>query len=92
MADTTPPVDAPAPAPLDPETMLRSRGFVVLLVFAAVVGLFVSLASWGFLELVHQIQLAVFSDLPDALGSTPCPRGGPSRCGCSPGCRWRSRS
>ncbi len=37
--------------------MLRSRGFVVLLVFAAAVGVFVSLASWGFLELVHQIQL-----------------------------------
>ena len=53
--------------------MLRSRGFVVLLVFAAVVGLFVSVASWAFLELVHQLQLAVFSDLPDALGYTTMP-------------------
>jgi H+/Cl- antiporter ClcA len=53
--------------------MLRSRSFVVLLVFAAVIGVFVSLASWGFLELIHQIQLAVFSDLPDALGFDTVP-------------------
>jgi H+/Cl- antiporter ClcA len=73
MADTTPPAAAPAPPPLDPEAMLRSRNFVVLLVFAAIVGVFVSLASWGFLELVHQIQLGVFSDLPDALGYNTMP-------------------
>jgi H+/Cl- antiporter ClcA len=73
MADTTPPAAAPAPPPLDPEAMLRSRNFVVLLVFAAIVGVFVSLASWGFLELVHQIQLGVFSDLPDALGYDTVP-------------------
>jgi H+/Cl- antiporter ClcA len=53
--------------------MLRSRSFVVLLVFAAVIGVFVSLASWGFLELIHQIQLGVFSDLPDALGFDTVP-------------------
>jgi H+/Cl- antiporter ClcA len=62
-----------APPPVDPAAMLRSRSFVVLLVFAAVVGVFVSLASWGFLELIHQIQLAVFSDLPDALGFDTVP-------------------
>ncbi|HEX4531026.1 MAG TPA: chloride channel protein, partial [Acidimicrobiia bacterium] len=73
MADTTTPPDAPAPPPLDPEALLRSRGFVVLLVFAAAIGLFVSFASWGFLELVHQIQLAVFSDLPHALGFDTVP-------------------
>ena len=64
---------APAPPPVDPAAMLRSRNFVVLLVFAAIVGVFVSLASWGFLELVHQLQLAVFSDLPDALGYDTVP-------------------
>ncbi len=53
--------------------MLRSRGFVVLLVFAAVIGLFVSLASWGFLELIHQVQLGLYSDLPDALGYSTIP-------------------
>jgi len=75
MTDPTPSSDGPgaAPAPLDPEAMLRSRGFVVLLVFAAVVGLVVSLASWGFLELVHQVQLGLYSDLPDALGYSTIP-------------------
>ncbi len=75
MTDPTPPPDAPvpAPAPLDPEAMLRSRGFVVLLVFAAVIGLVVSLASWGFLELVHQVQLGLYSDLPSALGYSTIP-------------------
>ena len=72
-AAPSPEPPAPVPAPLDPAAMLRSRNFVVLLVFAAVVGVFVSLASWGFLELVHQIQLAVFSDLPDALGFDTVP-------------------
>ena len=72
MSDVTPPAAA-GPPPLDPEAMLRSRNFVVLLVFAAIVGVFVSLASWGFLELVHQIQLGVFSDLPDALGYDTMP-------------------
>ena len=32
------------------------------------VGLVVSLASWGFLELIHQIQTGVFDDLPRELG------------------------
>jgi chloride channel protein, CIC family len=41
---------------------------VALLVFAAVIGLLVSFASWAFLELVHQIQLGVFTDLPGRLG------------------------
>jgi H+/Cl- antiporter ClcA len=73
MSDTTPPAAAPRPPPIDPEAMLRSRNFVVLLIFAAIVGVFVSLASWGFLELVHQIQVGVFSDLPDALGYDTMP-------------------
>ena len=45
----------------------------MVLVFAAIVGVIVSLASWGFLELVHQIQVGVFSDLPDALGYDTVP-------------------
>ena len=35
---------------------------------AALVGLVVSLASWAFLESVHQIQGGVFGDLPRELG------------------------
>ncbi|MFL5869314.1 MAG: chloride channel protein [Thermoleophilaceae bacterium] len=49
-------------------SIIRSRRFLVLLVVAAVVGLVVSFAAWGFLELVHQIQTGVFTDLPKDLG------------------------
>lgn len=66
---------APAadPAALDPAAILRSRDFVKLLALAAVVGIVVSVVGWAFLELVHQIQVGVFSDLPDALGFSSVP-------------------
>ncbi len=35
---------------------------------AAVIGALVSLVGWGFLVVVHELQDAVFDDLPDALG------------------------
>jgi H+/Cl- antiporter ClcA len=53
--------------------LLRSRSFVVILVFAAVIGVVVSLASWAFLELINQIQLGVFRDLPSDLGFDTVP-------------------
>jgi H+/Cl- antiporter ClcA len=62
-----------APGGPDPVAVLRSRGFAVGLVLAAVVGLVVSLASWAFLELVHWIQTGVFTDLPDAMGHASVP-------------------
>jgi len=49
-------------------SLLLSRAYLVLLVIAAIVGVVVSLAAWGFLELVHQIQQEVFHHLPSALG------------------------
>jgi H+/Cl- antiporter ClcA len=52
----------------DPTSIIRSRRFLVLLGLAAVIGVVVSLAAWGFLELVHQIQVGVFTDLPKDLG------------------------
>ena len=60
------------PAP-DPAEVLRSRQFAILLLVAAVVGVIVSYAAWGFLEAVNQVQVGVYDDLPDALGfdSTP---------------------
>src|SRR5262249_62107389 len=36
-------------------------------------GVVVSLASWGFLELVHGIQQGVYTDLPDQLGYDTAP-------------------
>jgi H+/Cl- antiporter ClcA len=53
---------------MDPAALLVSRGFVVLLVIAAVVGVLVSLAAWCFVELIYQIQQEVFTHLPHALG------------------------
>jgi H+/Cl- antiporter ClcA len=52
----------------DPGAILLSKGFVVLLAVAAIVGVVVSLAAWCFLELVYQIQQEVFHHLPNALG------------------------
>jgi H+/Cl- antiporter ClcA len=54
--------------------MMRSGQFVVLLVLVAVVGVAVSLASWCFLELIHQIQQEVFVHLPHAFGYSNEPR------------------
>jgi H+/Cl- antiporter ClcA len=47
---------------------MRSKRFAVLLVVVAIVGVIVSLAAWGFLEAVHQIQQELYTHLPHALG------------------------
>ncbi|HET7049518.1 MAG TPA: chloride channel protein [Solirubrobacteraceae bacterium] len=76
MSSTASPADA-APAPLTQQqasAMMSSRPFVVLLVLVAVVGVVVSLASWCFLELIHQIQQEVFVHLPHAFGYSNQPR------------------
>jgi H+/Cl- antiporter ClcA len=59
--------------PVDPASLIRSRRYRVLLVLAAVIGLLVSLASWGFLELVHAIQVGVYKDLPGDVGYDTVP-------------------
>src|SRR5947209_9996845 len=60
MADQDPPLAEETPPP--PATILALLGL------AAIVGLGVALASWGFLELVNQIQIGIFTDLPKDLG------------------------
>jgi len=62
-----------AALPIDPGSLIRSRRYRVLLVLAAVIGLLVSLASWGFLELVHELQHWVFVALPGELGFDEVP-------------------
>lgn len=47
-----------------------ARALVALMVLAAAVGILVSLAAWAFLELSHQIQVGLFTDLPEGLGYT----------------------
>src|SRR5436305_11861246 len=44
------------------------KQLATLTVLAAVIGLVVSLAAWCFLELIHQAQRAVFTDLPSDMG------------------------
>ena len=61
------------PAPPDPDGLLRSRDYRVLLVFAAVIGVVVSLASWGYLELIHYLQEWLYKDLPSGLDLSPVP-------------------
>ena len=64
---------APGPLPADPGALIRSRDYRVLLVFAAIVGLVVSTASWGFLELVHVVETGVYETLPERLGFDTAP-------------------
>ena len=56
-----------------PAAILRSRRFVALLVLASIIGVAVSPLAWGFLELIHQIQQGVFTDLPTRLGFDEAP-------------------
>lgn len=58
----------PEPTAEQAQATMRSRRYVVLLVIAAVVGVIVSFAAWGFLELVYQIQQEMFTHLPHAVG------------------------
>ena len=57
----------------DPFAMLRTRNYIVLLVFAAVLGVPISAAAFAFLELVDGLQTWVFDDLPDLLGFDGAP-------------------
>lgn len=59
--------------PIDPGALIRSRSYTVLLVAAALLGVVVSLACWGFLELIHASQGWVYTDLPSALGFDTVP-------------------
>src|SRR4029453_13623340 len=62
-------------APLrDPMAILRSRSYVGLLVFAAILGVPISAVAYGFLALVSKLQEWVFTDLPQALGFSGTPR------------------
>ena len=72
--DGRPPRSAkPSASPPDPESLLRSKEYRVLLVFAAVIGVLVSLVSWGYLELIHYLQEWLYKDLPSGLGLSPVP-------------------
>ena len=62
-----------ATPPADPQVLLRSQSYVKLLVLAALLGVPVSAASYGFLALVDWLQDALFTDLPKTLGFDSAP-------------------
>jgi H+/Cl- antiporter ClcA len=47
---------------------MSSRPYVVLLALVSVTGVVVSFATWGFLELIHQITQELYTHLPHAVG------------------------
>jgi len=55
-------------APPDPLALLRSRSYLALLVLAAVIGVPISAAAFGFLALVAHLQGWIFTSLPKAVG------------------------
>ena len=50
---------------------LRSRQYVILLVFAAAIGVVAALTTLGFLYAEHGLQHVLWESLPDALGVDP---------------------
>jgi H+/Cl- antiporter ClcA len=61
-------------AELDPDSIMRSRRYVALLVLAAIVGVVASAAAFGYLKLLNETQGWVWDDLPGALGYDDAPR------------------
>jgi H+/Cl- antiporter ClcA len=60
-------------APADPMALLKTRGYVQLLVIAAIIGVPVSAIAYGFLKLVSLLQLWLFETLPKAIGFAGTP-------------------
>ncbi|WP_020104953.1 chloride channel protein [Nocardia sp. 348MFTsu5.1] len=59
--------------PVDPLAVMRSKPYFVALVMAAILGIPISFAAYGFLAAVSKIQKFVFDDLPEDVfsGGTP---------------------
>jgi H+/Cl- antiporter ClcA len=66
----TPPA---GPPPVDPIALLRTRSYLQLLVLAALIGVPVSVVAYGFLWVVSELQDALYTDLPKALGYDAAP-------------------
>jgi len=58
---------------MDPAEVIRSRAYLVMLVFASVLGIPVSVVSYGFLALTTKLQQYLFVDLPGDLWSGTAP-------------------
>jgi H+/Cl- antiporter ClcA len=59
--------------PADPVALLRSRGYVVLLLLAGIIGAPIAAVAWGFLALVTKLQGWLYTDLPKGVGFAGTP-------------------
>ncbi len=61
------------PSAVDPVAVIRSKAYLSALVLAALLGVPISAAAYGFLALTSKLQDAIFQDLPGDLftGTTP---------------------
>ena len=66
--DPAAPASDPAPASQNPMELLRSRSYLVLLIFGAIVGVPVAVIAYYFLKLVALAQKYFFGTLPGELG------------------------
>jgi H+/Cl- antiporter ClcA len=64
----TSPAATTPPEPSDPKALLKSRSYVVLLAFGALLGVPVALVAYFFLKWVSLVQHYVFVTLPNDLG------------------------
>lgn len=67
--------DPPAEQPItaDPLAVIRSRGYLRILLLAGLIGVPVSIAAYGFLALVDWLQAYLFTELPGVLGFPTVP-------------------
>jgi H+/Cl- antiporter ClcA len=66
------PPEQPQPAH-DPVAVIRSRGYLRILLLAGLIGIPVSAIAYGFLALVEWLQEYLYTDLPGALGFDGAP-------------------
>ena len=64
---------ATGPGSLDPAAVIRSKPYLSALLLAAILGIPISAAAYGFLALVSELQEIVFDDLPDSLFDAGAP-------------------
>ncbi|MFG3140321.1 chloride channel protein [Streptomyces sp. NPDC048211] len=70
---TAKPAGAPAAQPPEPLALIRTRGYTVVLLMVAILGVPISATAFGFLALVSELQSLTYHDLPDALGFAATP-------------------
>jgi chloride channel protein, CIC family len=63
----------PVTTPPDPAALLRSRAYLQLLAFAAILGVPISGVVYGFLALASYLQKEVYTHLPHGLGFSTAP-------------------